>query len=307
VKDTPTLEDAVDVIRTTGSRSRAIHKIAVIGNHTPRQCGIATFTTDLSEAIGAEFPELECFVLAMNDAGRRHAYPSRVHFEITEGDIESYRRAADFLNVNAVDLVSVQHEYGIFGGPSGSHVIALLRELRMPIVTTLHTILAEPSPAQRAVMDELVRLSERIVVMSERGAELLRSVHPSSGDKIDLIPHGIPLLPQAQTSKERIGVEGKRVMLTFGLLSPDKGIEHAIDALPAILEQFPDVVYIVLGATHPHVKDQHGETYRLMLENRARRLGVASSVIFYNRFVSQTKPNRSPPGRWPTPLARARP
>jgi glycosyltransferase involved in cell wall biosynthesis len=291
VKDTPTLEDAVDVIRTTGSRSRAIHKIAVIGNHTPRQCGIATFTTDLSEAIGAEFPELECFVLAMNDAGRRHAYPSRVHFEITEGDIESYRRAADFLNVNAVDLVSVQHEYGIFGGPSGSHVIALLRELRMPIVTTLHTILAEPSPAQRAVMDELVRLSERIVVMSERGAELLRSVHPSSGDKIDLIPHGIPLLPQAQTSKERIGVEGKRVMLTFGLLSPDKGIEHAIDALPAILEQFPDVVYIVLGATHPHVKDQHGETYRLMLENRARRLGVASSVIFYNRFVSQTELN----------------
>jgi hypothetical protein len=127
--------------------------------------------------------------------------------------------------------------------------------------------------------------------MSERGAELLRSVHPASVDKIDLIPHGIPLLPQAQTSKERIGVEGKRVMLTFGLLSPDKGIEHAIDALPAILEQFPDVVYIVLGATHPHVKDQHGETYRLMLENRARRLGVASSVIFYNRFVSQTELN----------------
>jgi hypothetical protein len=157
VKNTPPLEDAVDVTRTTGSRSRAIHKVAVIGNHTPRQCGIATFTTHLSEAIGAEFPELECFVLAMNDAGRRHAYPSRVHFEITEGDIESYRRAADFLNVNAVDLVSVQHEYGIFGGPSGSHVIALLRELRMPIVTTLHTILAEPSPAQRAVMDELVR------------------------------------------------------------------------------------------------------------------------------------------------------
>jgi glycosyltransferase involved in cell wall biosynthesis len=291
MNDSPARGNAADPIRTTGSRSRAIQKIAVIGNHTPRQCGIATFTADLSEAIGDEFPELELSVLAMNDAGRRHAYPSRVHFEITEGDIESYRRAADFLNVNAVDLVSVQHEYGIFGGPSGSHVIALLGELRMPIVTTLHTILEEPSPAQRAVMDELVRLSERIVVMSERGAEILRSVHPPSADKIDLIPHGIPLLPRAQSSKERIGVEGNRVMLTFGLLSPDKGIEYAIDALPAILEQFPDVVYIVLGATHPHVKDRQGETYRLMLEGRARRLGVASSVILYNRFVSQTELN----------------
>jgi glycosyltransferase involved in cell wall biosynthesis len=291
VKEPPAFEDAVAVLPTRTSKSRAIQTIALIGNHTPRQCGIATFTADLSEAIGVELPELDCFVLAMNDAGRRHAYPGRVRFEITEGDIESYRRAADYLNVSTVDLVSVQHEYGIFGGPAGSHIIALLRELRMPIVTTLHTILAEPSPAQRVVMDELVRLSERIVVMSERGAELLRSVHPPSVDKIDLIPHGIPVLPEARASKERIGVEGKRVILTFGLLSPDKGIEHAIDALPPILEQCPDAVYIVLGATHPHVKDRHGETYRLMLENRARRLGVASSVIFHNRFVSQTELN----------------
>jgi glycosyltransferase involved in cell wall biosynthesis len=263
----------------------------MIGNHTPRQCGIATFTTHLSEALGDEIPGLDCFVLAMNDAGRRHAYPGRVRFEIDEGDVGSYRRAADFLNVSGVDLVSLQHEYGIFGGSAGSHVVALLRELRMPVVTTLHTILAEPSSAQRTVMDELLRLSERIVVMSRRGAELLRDVHGVPGGKIDLIPHGIPLLPETRSSKERIGVEGRRVILTFGLLSPDKGIEYVIEALPAILERYPDAIYIVLGATHPHVRDRDGETYRLMLEGRARRLGVGASVVFHDRFVSQPELN----------------
>jgi glycosyltransferase involved in cell wall biosynthesis len=276
---------------TPDPQARKLRAIAVIGNHTPRQCGIATFTTHLSAALGDEIAGLDCFVLAMNDPGRRHAYPGRVRFEIDEGDVGSYRRAADFLNVNPVDMVSLQHEYGIFGGPAGSHIIALLRELRMPVVTTLHTILAEPSSAQRAVMDEIVQLSERVVVMSRRGAELLRTVHEASADKIDLIPHGIPFLPDARSSKERVGVEGKRVMLTFGLLSPDKGIEYVIEALPAILERYPDVTYIVLGATHPHVRDRHGETYRLMLERRARRLGVDSSVIFHDRFVSQGELN----------------
>ena len=274
--------------RAEGQPARSV---AVIGNHTPRQCGIATFTAHLSDALKDEIPELDCFVLAMNDAGRRHAYPGRVRFEIEEGDVGSYRRAADFLNLSPVDLVSLQHEYGIFGGPAGSHIVALLRDLRMPVVTTLHTILANPSSAQRAVMDEIVRLSERLVVMSRRGVELLRGVHEAAADKIDLIPHGIPFLPDARSSKKRIGVEGRRVILTFGLLSPDKGIEYVIDALPAILERYPDVTYVVLGATHPHVRDRHGETYRLMLEGRARRLGVDSSVVFHDRFVSQAEVN----------------
>ncbi len=213
--------------------------IAMLGNHLPRQCGIATFTTDLSEALSAEFATLDCFVLAMNDAGRRYAYPGRVRFEITETDVASYRRAADFLNVSQVDLVSVQHEYGIFGGKAGSHLFALLRELRMPIVTTLHTILAEPNPLQRIAMDELAQLSERLVVMSSHGAALLRDVHHVPASKIDLIPHGIPSLPSAARSKDQLGVEGKSVILTFGLLSPDKGIEHVIDALPAILDPLP--------------------------------------------------------------------
>lgn len=264
----------------------AIRKIALLGNHVPRQCGIATFTSDLADALQAQFPTLDCFVVAMNDSGKRYGYPGRVGFEIAEGDIASYRRAADFLNVNAVDALSVQHEYGIFGGKAGSYVLALLRELRMPIIATLHTILGEPDPMQRATMDELTRLSERIVVMSAHGAALLKTIYGVPERKIDLIPHGIPDVPFDKSAKDVLGVEGKAVILTFGLLSPDKGIEHVIDALPAVLDRFPDTVYIVLGATHPHVKERHGETYRLSLESRAHRLGVDSNVIFHNRFVS---------------------
>jgi glycosyltransferase involved in cell wall biosynthesis len=265
----------------------AIRTVAMLGNYLPRQCGIATFTTDLTEAIAVEFPGLDCFVLAMNDLGHRHAYPARVRFEIAENDVGSYRRAADFLNVNAVDVVCVQHEYGIFGGKAGSHVHALLRELRMPIVTTLHTILGAPTPVQRRAIDEVARVSARLVVMSAHGGALLRDVYGVPEEKIDLLPHGIPVIPFAPRNKDQLGVEGKSVILTFGLLSPDKGIEHVIDALPAILARYPDTVYIVLGATHPHVKERHGETYRLMLELRAQRLGVDSSMIFHNRFVSQ--------------------
>jgi len=228
-------------------------------------------------------------VMAMNEAGKRHAYPQRVRFEIAENDVAAYRRAADFLNVNTVDVVCVQHEYGIFGGKAGSHLLPLLRELRMPIVTTLHTILADPNPLQRAAMDEITRLSERLVVMSHHGAALLREVHGVPEDRIDLIPHGIPNVASARRSKDQLGVDGRSVILTFGLLSPDKGIEHVIDALPAILERFPETIYIVLGATHPHVKERHGESYRLMLESRAKKLGVDSNMIFHNRFVSQTE------------------
>jgi glycosyltransferase involved in cell wall biosynthesis len=261
-------------------------RVAMLGNYLPRQCGIATFTADLSDAIVAERPALDCFVLAMNDGGARYPYPPRVRFEIAENEVAAYQRAADFLNVNTVDVVSVQHEYGIFGGKAGAHVLALLHDLRMPIVTTLHTILSTPDPQQRRVMDALGRLSERLVAMSARGAALLQDAYGVPEGKIDLIPHGIPSVPSASASKDRLGVEGKAVLLTFGLLSPDKGIEYVIDALPAILARFPRAVYIVLGATHPHIRERHGEAYRVMLETRALRLGVDANVIFHNRFVS---------------------
>lgn len=289
---TTTLMGPASIVRAPRRSSHVVaggelKRIAVLGNHLPRQCGIATFTTDLSDAIAAERPDLDCFVLAMNDAGNRHSYPARVRFEITESDIASYRRAADFLNVNTVDVLCVQHEYGIFGGEAGNQVLALLRELRMPIVTTLHTILANPDRLQRKVMNELAALSERVVVMTAHGAALLHDVHGVPLQKIDVIPHGIPNVPNGGSSKDQLGMEGKSVILTFGLLSPDKGIEYVIDSLPQVLARHPEVVYVVLGATHPHVKERFGEAYRLMLEQRAQRLGVDSNIIFHNRFVSR--------------------
>src|SRR3990172_6347393 len=266
----------------------SIQRIAFIGNYLPRQCGIATFTTDLCEAIAAINNGTTCIALPVNDIQAGYAYPTRVRFELTEKDINSYRRAADFLNINSVDLVCLQHEYGIFGGRAGSHILALLRELRMPIVTTLHTILRDPDADQRRVLEEVAGLSDRLVVMSERGAEFLHEVYQVQPEKIDLIPHGIPDVPFVDPSfhKDLFGVEGKIVLLSFGLLSANKGIENVIAALPAILARYPNVVYLILGATHPHVKRHDGETYRLSLQWMAQEKGVEGQVIFYNRFVS---------------------
>ncbi len=263
------------------------NRIAFIGNYLPRQCGIATFTTDLCEAIAAQNGETTCIALPVNDVEAGYAYPPRVRFELTEKDLDSYRRAADFLNLNNVNLVSLQFEYGIFGGRAGSHILALLRELRMPIVTTLHTILQEPNPDQRLVLEKVAALSDRLVVMSVRAVEFLREIYHVAPEKIDLIPHGIPDVPFVDPSfhKDRFGVEGKTVLLSFGLLSASKGIENVITALPAILKKHPNVVYIILGATHPHVIQHEGETYRLSLQWLAHEKGVESNVIFYNRFV----------------------
>jgi glycosyltransferase involved in cell wall biosynthesis len=264
-----------------------IKRIAFIGNYLPRLCGIATFTTDLCEAFANEFKGTSCIALPVNDIEAGYAYPPRVRFELTEKDIESYCRAAYFLNINNVDMVSLQHEYGIFGGRAGSHILSLLRELRMPIVTTLHTILNEPDPDQRRVLEDIASLSDRLVVMSERGLEFLRDVYHVPTEKIDLIPHGIPDVPFVDPSfhKDLFGVEGKSVLLSFGLLSANKGIENVITALPAILEKHPNVVYIVVGSTHPNVIRNEGETYRLSLERLAHEKGVEANVIFYNRFV----------------------
>ena len=233
-----------------------ISRIAFIGNYLPRRCGIATFTTDLCEAIAAEYSDTTCIALPINDTDEGYAYPPRVRFELAEKDIDSYRRAADFLNINNVDLVSLQFEYGIFGGRAGSHILTLLRELRMPIVTTLHTILRQPDPDQRRVLKEVAALSDRLVVMSERGAEFLREIYQVSSEKIDIIGHGIPDVPFVDPSfhKDLFGVEGKIVLLSFGLLSANKGIENVIAALPMIVKRYPNVVYLVLGETHPDRK-----------------------------------------------------
>ena len=270
------------------ARDLMIKRIAFIGNYLPRLCGIATFTTDLCAAVAAANEESTCIVLPVNDTVDGYDYPDRVRFELTEKDIDSYRRAADFLNINNVDLVCLQHEYGIFGGRAGGHILALLRELRMPSVTTLHTILEEPDSDQRRVLEEIAGLSDRLVVMSQRGIDFLTDIYHVSADKIDFIPHGIPDVPFVDPSfhKDLFGVEGKMVLLSFGLLSASKGIENVIEALPAIIAAHPNVVYMILGETHPHVKEIDGESYRLSLQWLARERGVESNVVFYNRFVS---------------------
>ncbi len=224
----------------------------------------------------------------VNDREEGYDYPPRVRFEMAERDLESYRRAADFLNITNVDLVCLQHEFGIFGGPAGSHILALLRELRMPAVTTLHTVLRDPDPQQRKVMKELSELSDRLVVMSERGQSFLRDTYAIPARKVDLIPHGVPDVAFVDPNfyKDRFGAEGKLVLLTFGLLSPNKGIENVIEALPEILSRHPRVLYMVLGATHPHVLRGEGEAYRLMLQRLVRERGVQQSVVFHNRFVT---------------------
>jgi glycosyltransferase involved in cell wall biosynthesis len=271
-----------------------IKRIGFIGNHLPRQCGIATFTTDLCEAVAAEYSETTCIALPVNDVAAGYAYPPQVRFELAEKDITSYRRAADFLNINSVDIVCLQHEYGIFGGLAGSHILALLRDLHMPVVTTLHTILESPDPHQLRVLKEVAALSDRLVVMSERGIEILQRIYSVPTHKIDFIPHGIPDVPFADSSfhKDLFGVEGKMVLLSFGLLSSSKGIEDVITALPSIVAQHPNVVYLILGATHPHVVRTEGESYRLSLQRLARDYGVEENVIFFNRFVTLEELNQ---------------
>jgi len=263
-------------------------RIAFVGNFLPRQCGIATFTTDLCAALAAEYGGERLFAIPVNDPESHYEYPEQVRLELEQEDLRSYERAAEFLNFNGNDLVCLQHEYGIYGGPAGRHILALLRKLKMPLVTTLHTVLRDPDADQRAVLEEIGRLSDRLVVMSELAAKLLREVYKVSAGKIDIIQHGVPDLPFMDPNyfKDKFGTEGKSVLLTFGLLSPNKGIENVIQALPAILEKHPNVVYIVSGVTHPHIRRREGERYREELQSLAARLGVSENLILNNRFVS---------------------
>jgi glycosyltransferase involved in cell wall biosynthesis len=264
-----------------------VRNIAFVGDHLPRKCGIATFTSDLLAAVAAAHPQNQCFCVSVNDTKGGYDYPEVVRFEIEEQDLSSYLRAADFLNISNVDIVCLQHEFGIYGGPAGGHILAFLRELRMPVVTTLHTVLREPRADQRRVMRELISLSTRVVVMAESGRQMLQDIYDAPPEKIDLIAHGIPDVGFVDPTyfKDQFGVEGKVVLLTFGLLSPNKGIEYALNALPAILAEFPDVVYIVLGATHPNELREHGEAYRVSLEMLAQKNKIDKNVIFYNDFV----------------------
>ena len=264
-----------------------LRRIAVIGNSLPRRCGIATFTTDLQQAISTSRPTVETCIVAMTDHGQTYDYPKAVAFQIQDNKIEEYIRAADFLNAGRFDTVCLQHEFGIFGGEAGGHVLELLSRLTMPVVTTFHTVLANPTASQRAVMERIVEASSKVVVMANKGRELLRSVYQVPDDKIEVIAHGIPdvALVAPDAAKARLGFDGKSIILTFGLLSPNKGIEVMIDAMPSILKRRADALYVVLGATHPNLVRDQGEAYRNRLMRRVRELGVEDHVVFLDRFV----------------------
>ncbi len=265
-----------------------MNRIAIIGNYVPRQCGIATFTTDLCESIASQFPQVTSFAIPVNDRPQGYAYPPRVRFELAEDDVTSYHQAADFLNINKVDVVCLQHEFGIFGGAEGSHILGLLDELRMPLVTTLHTVPHQPNAVQRKVLEAIAERSDRLVVMTQKGRRFLEDIYRIAEEKIVVIPHGIPDVPFTDPNyyKDHFGVEGRFVLLTFGLLSRNKGIEYVVRALPRIVRHVPKAVYVVVGATHPNVLRAEGESYRLSIQRLARKLGVEKHIVFHNRFVS---------------------
>ena len=285
----PLVQEGATVVRARLQPKASLPtRIAVIGNHLPRHCGIATFTTDLCSAISAEYGTARLLALPVNDTEEGYEYPARVRWSLAQDDVTSYQKAAEFLNFNNIDMVCLQHEYGIFGGPAGSHILHLLRGLKMPVVTTLHTVLREPDPNQLLVMEGIAELSDRLIVMSQLSSQFLQEIFKVPGSKIDMVPHGVPDLPFLDPNfyKDRFGVEGKAVLLTFGLLSPNKGIENVIQALPQILAKHKNVVYIVAGATHPHILRREGDKYRASLQALAKEVGVESQVIFHNRFVS---------------------
>ncbi len=266
-----------------------LKRVAFIGNSLPRRCGIATFTSDLQEAVAASVPGLDTCIVAMTDPGHSYLYPPSVRLEIGEGEMRNYLEAAAYLNAGDFDVVSLQHEFGIFGGTEGDHVLALLARLTMPVVTTLHTVLSEPTPLQKSILARIVDTSASVVVMAEKGRDLLRRIYGVPEDKIEVVPHGVPdfSFVDSGPAKAKLGFAGRTVILTFGLLSPNKGIEVMIDAMPSIIERCPDAVYVVLGATHPNLVRRHGETYRESLLARVRDLGIEGHVVFLDQFVDQ--------------------
>lgn len=267
--------------------NRTPKNVAFIGDYLPRRCGIATFTSDLYTSYKSFIADSRAIVVSVNDSPEGYDYPAEVRYDFYQHDQEAYRRAAEFLNAKDIEVVCLQHEYGIYGGPAGSYILTLLRNLTMPVVTTFHTILKSPGEEQLLVLKSIADLSSRVICMSEKGRDFLINIYDIPAEKIDLIPHGIPDMPFVDPHfyKDRFAMEGKETLLTFGLLSPNKGIENVIKALPRIVEQFPNVVYMVLGATHPHLIRHEGEAYREGLMQLATDLDVCEHVQFYNQFV----------------------
>ena len=264
-----------------------IDHLALVGNFLPRKCGLATYTTDTFTALKGRFPDLQIDVYAMDDHPGRYDYPPEVTRSIPDQDRMAYLDAARAIEASGAQALWLQHEYGIFGGPAGEHILALLDRVSIPVIVTLHTILEKPDADQRRVMEGLLRRAARVIVMAERGREILERVYGASGRNVVMIPHGVPDrdFVDPESLKGRFGWAGREVVLTFGLLAPGKGIEVMIEALPAIAEQHPNVLYAVLGATHHNLVAHEGEKYRDGLKALAAKLGVGRNIEFIDAFL----------------------
>lgn len=268
--------------------AESLRGVGFVGSYLPRACGIATFTYDLAEAFRQIVgPGTPVIVAAVNDRADGYNYPPRVKHTFRDNNRADFSNAADFLNSSAIDVVSLQHEFGLFGGESGMNVLTLLDRLRKPVVVTCHTVFAEPDEIQREVFQDVVAKATRLVVMNERAAQLIRKVYAADADKVTIIPHGVHPFPfvDPDSFKPKFGLQGRHVLMTFGLLSRGKGIEHVIAALPRVVKQYPEVMYVILGATHPHILRAEGEAYRLELERLVARLELKEHVRFDPRFV----------------------
>ena len=260
-----------------------------IGTYVPKECGIATFTHDLLNSVYGEYNDVQCEVIALNNASETYKYSDEVVFEIERDKIEDYYRAADYINQSNADIVCLQHEFGLFGGDAGDYIFALLSGINKPVITTLHTVIREPELEYRVSTEKLIRYSEKLVVMSQTAVDMLKDVYKVTGDKIEVIFHGLPDYPfnNCDKYKKMLNLKGSPLVLTFGLLSPNKGIESMLEALPDVVNQYPNLVYLILGATHPEVKKRHGEAYRQYLKNKVSELGLEDNVLFHNKFVEK--------------------
>jgi glycosyltransferase involved in cell wall biosynthesis len=263
--------------------------VLFIGTYVPKECGIATFTHDLLNSVYGEYNDVQCEVIALNNASEVYDYPEEVVFQIERDKIEDYYLAADYINQSNADIVCLQHEFGLFGGDAGDYIFALLSGINKPVITTLHTVIREPELGYRVSTEKLIRYSEKLVVMSQTAVEMLKDVYEVPEDKIEVIFHGLPDYPfnNCGKYKKMLNLKGSPLVLTFGLLSQNKGIESMLEALPDVVNQYPDLIYLILGATHPEVKKRHGEAYRQYLKNKVSELGLEDNVIFHNKFVEK--------------------
>ncbi|HWQ47519.1 MAG TPA: glycosyltransferase family 4 protein, partial [Methanosarcina sp.] len=264
-------------------------RVLFIGTYIPKECGIATFTSDLLNSISGENNNVHCEVIALNDPSETYNYPEEVVFQIERNKLEDYYRAADFINQSDADIICLQHEFGLFGGDAGDYIFALLSGINKPVITTMHTVIREPEPEYQVSTEKLIRYSEKLVVMSQTAIEMLKDVYEAPEDKIEVIFHGVPDYPFNNCSKYKkmLNLKGAPLVLTFGLLSQNKGIESMLDALPEVVSQYPDLVYLILGATHPMVKKNQGEAYRQYLKNKVSELGLEKNVVFHDKFVEK--------------------